>query len=111
MDDARACRAKLSPTQQAKVQRDELEVMEQGGLPGLGSAAPPPTAEVTKLQEELRALNTRLAEAAKRVGAKTDAERDTAAASLEQVQLEMQKLNAKLDAARAASSTGSGAQP
>ncbi len=103
MDEARACRAKLSPEQQATVQRDEVELMtSEGGPPGFGSAAAVMSPEATRLQQELRTLNASLVDATKRyTDAKTDAERAAAKATLDQIEQEMRELNAKLDDARA----------
>ncbi|HEY5949653.1 MAG TPA: hypothetical protein VIV40_29365 [Kofleriaceae bacterium] len=104
MDELRACRSKLSPEQQAKVQKEELDLMAGAmGPPGFGSAAPPTSPEISKLEAELRQLNTQLGDATKRVAdAANEADRNAAKAALQQVQAQMAALDQQLAAARAA---------
>lgn len=104
MDEVRKCRAQLSPEQLARVQREELDLMAGAmGPPGFGSAAlAPRTPEVAQLEDELRQLNTQLADAVKKTSqATTDADRDAARAAAQQLQTQMQVVNAKLADARA----------
>jgi hypothetical protein len=88
MDDVRTCRAKLTPEQQAKVQKEEMDLYAGAmGPPGFGSASPPAaTPDMQKLLAELRELNKQLADAVKR---------DDKAA-ITDLQTKMTEINAKL---------------
>jgi hypothetical protein len=104
MDELRACRATLSAEQQAKVQNDELALMNgDTGLPGL-AAAPAPVAtspEITRLEGELRALNVQLGEAVRKLAAvTTEPDRAAAKDDVRRLQTEMQRVNGELEGAR-----------
>ncbi|HEX5062552.1 MAG TPA: hypothetical protein VFV99_24435 [Kofleriaceae bacterium] len=103
MEESRACRAKLSPEQQAKVQKEELDLYAGAmGPPGFGSAHVPTSPEITKLEAELRDENAKLAAAAKKLeGATTDADRAATKAEMQSLQQQMQATNDELAKARA----------
>jgi len=90
MDGLRDCRGKLPAEQQARMQKEELDLFAGAlGPAGFGSAAPATSPEVAKLESELRRLNAALADAAKN------------GRPVDQIQREMQDVNDKLAAARA----------
>lgn len=104
IDESRACRAKLSAEQQAKVQKDELDLFSGAqGPPGFGSASVPSSPDIAKLETELRELNGKLAEAVKQLeAATTDVDRDAQKQVVQQLQEQMRVINERLAAARAA---------
>jgi hypothetical protein len=110
MDELRACRGKLSPDQQAKVQREELDLFASaGGPPGFGpqgaaaaAAAAAASPDVTRYETEVRRLNERLAEAQKKIDAATnDVDRQVAQKELLRYQQELEAVNKALESARA----------
>lgn len=105
MDELRACRAHLSADQQARVQRDELELLAGAqGLPGFGAAPPPASPEVARFEQAVRRINSELADAQREVeDARSDAERDLARAEVRQLQKQLEAANAALTQARASS--------
>jgi hypothetical protein len=106
VDEERACRDKLSVEQQAKLQKDELDLFADAlGPPGFaaqGSASAATSPEVRRLEAEVRQLNTRLGEASKKVAdAPSDADRQAAQAELQRLQEALAAANAALASARA----------
>lgn len=105
MDDMRACRDKLAPDQQAKLQAEELDLYAAGPAapPGFTSHAPalPPSEETVKLEEDMRALNTKLGEAAQQAAAASSpAEREAAQAIVKELQTQMELLDKQLSGSR-----------
>jgi len=109
MDESRACRATLSPEQQAKVQKEELDLFAGAmGPPGFGSGRVPSSPEIARLEAELREQNAKLAAAAKKLeAATTEVERQAAKGEMQGIQQQMQAINDMLAAARA-NAAGSG---
>jgi hypothetical protein len=105
MEQMRACRAKLSPTQQATLDRDEMDLFAgMSGPPGFGSAAPATSALVQALEDEVRRLNETLAADQKQLAAAaTDEQRADARAAILATQQKMLEVNEMLAAARTAS--------
>jgi len=105
MEDMRHCRGQLPPEHQAKLQREELDLMAGNtGPPGFGSSAVPAgaTPEIAKLEAELRATNDRLNAAVKALAdAQSDEQRRAANETMLAVQRDMEAINQRLTAARA----------
>lgn len=94
----RACRAELSPDQQSRLTRAELDLTtEQPGLPGFGASAPPPPPLDPRLEQLRHRVNDALKEVA---SATTDAERAAARARLEVLLAERARIERQLATAR-----------
>lgn len=111
LDELRACRGHLAPDEQAKLQREELELFAgaasvpgftAASVPGFATVSPAPASPVVaRLEAEQRELNTKLAEAVKQLeGSTSDADRAAARATVQALQSEMQVVSAKLATAR-----------
>jgi hypothetical protein len=102
MEDMRACRAKLAPAHQARLEHEELDLFAGGsGPPGFGSAAPATSPEVKRLEATVRSLNSKLAEETKQQAvAASDAEREAARSAVVRTQQALRVANDALAAAR-----------
>jgi hypothetical protein len=112
-DDMRGCRDKLSPEMQAKLQKDELDLMaDVNGPPAFGKGTTPTSPEIRRLQGELRELNGKLADAQKKVAdAPNEADRDAAKDELLRLQAEMHRIDEQLAAERARFDPGAPTPP
>lgn len=108
MDEVRACKGKLAPAQQAKLPGEdlELELEIEPAAPTAPSgttphASPPPSEETVKLQEDLRALDTKLGEATvQAAAASSPAEREAAQAIVKELQTQRELLDKQLGGSR-----------
>ncbi len=94
LEEMRACRRQLTPEQQAKLQKDELEMLAGVSSPDQaqsGVLAPMVDPRITM-------INNAINDAMKQVAdAKTDAERESAKTQLETLQAEKMKIEAEVE--------------
>lgn len=109
VEDVRACKGKLPPDQQASLPGEELElelaVQPTEATAAAGSSAhasqPPPSEEAVKLQENLRAIDTKLGQATNQAAAaSTPAEREAAQAIVKELQTQKELLYKQLGGSR-----------
>jgi hypothetical protein len=110
-DDQRACRAQLTADQQARLQRDELDLMADTlGPPSFGGSVPrgpfrldgtPEESELRRLEADLlAALERRNQVLARQQAAASDEERAAAKAEFDTMTLEIDELQRKVEAVK-----------
>lgn len=98
LDELRECRKQLTPEQQAKLQRDELDLLAGNPGPQNGGAQSDPLSGVA-VDPRIAMIDSAIADAKKALAdAKTDAEKTTAQSQLAALEAEKQTLQAQVAA-------------